>query len=133
MGVHRLERHGGVILDLIALNPEETGDSELLAAQKEEAASHQGEKKEAHAVQRTVSPQAERRIYMKMQELRQKIAVRERSKPYLVAGNTLLKHISQTAPHSEDELFHIVGFRSSGLRDEVETILQIVAEQMEET
>ncbi|MBX2999428.1 MAG: RecQ family ATP-dependent DNA helicase [Caldilineaceae bacterium] len=134
MGAQRLERHGPVILDLVKLNPESEGDEALLTGQREEKATlaaHPVEKKAPPPPVRTVSPQAERRIYMKMQELRQKVAVRERGKPYLVAGNNLLKSIAQTAPGNEDELFQIVGFRSSGLRDEVAQILQIIAEQMD--
>jgi ATP-dependent DNA helicase RecQ len=133
MGAQRLERHGPVILDLVKLHPEVEGDVTLLADQREEKAelaAHPVEKKTPAAPVRTVSPQVERRIFMKMQELRQKVAVRERGKPYLVAGNNLLKSIAQTAPRSKDELFQIVGFRSSGLRDEVDQILQIIAEQL---
>ena len=135
MGAQRLERYGNVILDLIKLTPAGEDDEVLLTAQREEKAREEAEgvtaeRKQAAVAARTVSAQAERRIYMKMQELRQKVAVRERGKPYLIAANGLLKTISQTAPTSEDDLLQIIGFRSSGLRDDVSAILQIVAEAM---
>jgi ATP-dependent DNA helicase RecQ len=122
MGAQRLERYGNVILDLIKLTPAGEDDEVLLTAQREEKAREEAEgvtaeRKQAAVAARTVSAQAERRIYMKMQELRQKIAVRERGKPYLIAANGLLKTISQTAPTSEEDLLQIIGFRSSGLRD----------------
>ncbi|MEZ4634222.1 MAG: RecQ family ATP-dependent DNA helicase [Caldilineaceae bacterium] len=135
MGEQRLERYGNVVLDLVKLTPTGEDDETLLATQREEKARAEAEgvtaeRKAATPAARAVSAQAERRIYMKMQELRQKIAVRERGKPYLVAANNLLKSISQTAPTSEDDLLQIMGFRSSGLRDDVDAILQIVAEAM---
>ncbi len=117
MGTQRLERYGGVILDLVKLHPEAAGDTVLLSTQRNEAATQEasGEKSYAKApAARTVSPQVERRIYLKMQELRQKIAVRERGKPYLIANNTLLKAIAEQAPSSEEVLMSIMGFRSSG-------------------
>jgi len=129
MGAQRLERYGPVILDLVKLNPEGKGDVELLAAQQE-ALAERAEKPKAEPT-RTVSPQVERRIYLKMQELRQKIAVRERGKPYLVAGNNLLKSIAHEAPRTEDKLLQIVGFRSSGLRSESGQILEMIREQVE--
>jgi ribonuclease D len=75
-----------------------------------------------------VSPQVEKRIFLKLQELRQKKAITERSKPYLVASNTLLKAIAQTAPPTREALEKTLGFHSSGFKDEVERILAIVAE-----
>jgi ATP-dependent DNA helicase RecQ len=130
MGAQRLERYGPVILDLVKLNPEGKGDEALLSAQQEA----QAERTEKPKVEPThvVSPQAERQIYLKMQELRQKIAVRERGKPYLVAGNNLLKSIAREAPRTEDELLQIVGFRSSGLRNDTQQILQIIREQVQD-
>ena len=70
----------------------------------------------------------ERRIFLKLQEIRQKKAITDRSKPYLIAGNTLLKTISQTAPTTRDELEKLLGFRSSGFKDEAEKILQVILE-----
>ncbi len=133
MGAQRLERYGGVILDLVKLTPTGEEDETLLTAQSDEKARAQAEgttsaNKAPTPAARAVSPQVERRIYMKMQELRQKIAVRERDKPYLVAANGLLKTISQTAPSSEEDLYQIMGFRSSGLREDAEAILRIVQE-----
>jgi ATP-dependent DNA helicase RecQ len=132
MGTQRLEHYGPTILDLVQLHPPEDGDEELMRAQRENQA--EVEKKvqsKVAAEQRSrVSPRVERRIFMKMQELRQKLAVQQDSKPYLVAGNAILKSIAQSAPASTEDLHRIVGFRSSGLSDEAEQILQIVAEEL---
>ncbi|RME59165.1 MAG: RecQ family ATP-dependent DNA helicase [Caldilineae bacterium] len=121
MGPQRLEKYGGVILDLVKLNPEQEGDAALLTAQ-EKATPRPRAKQQAPQASRA-SRQAERRIYLKMQELRQKIAVQERSKPYLVASNGLLKAIAKAVPQTEEELIRLPGFRSSGLRGEEEAIL----------
>jgi superfamily II DNA helicase RecQ len=73
-----------------------------------------------------VSPQLQRRIYLKLQEVRQKIAVGERTKPYQVANNTLLKTIAQTAPSDKSALEQIPGFRTSGLVAHAEQIAGII-------
>ena len=52
---------------------------------------------------------------MKLQEIRQKQAVTEGTKPYLVASNTLLKTIASTAPATAEALDALPGFRTSGL------------------
>lgn len=111
MGAQRLEHYGPTLLDLIHLYPSQPGDNERLAAQRAEPKSSGGYTPAAPAV----SPQIERRIYLKLQEMRQKIAVSERTKPYQVANNTLLKTIAQTAPKDQAALEDIPGFRSSGL------------------
>ena len=59
---------------------------------------------------------------MKLQEIRQKKAITDRSKPYLVASNTVLKAISQQAPTTVAGLEAILGFRSSGFKDDAELI-----------
>lgn len=132
MGEQRLERYGGVILDLVNLHQPEEGDEALLSAQRAQqqadAENRQTGRDSADAPPQPVpvDPRTERQIFMKLQELRQRVAVRERSKPYLIANNNLLKSIASQAPQDEDALMAILGFRSSGLRDEVGAIVEIV-------
>ena len=68
---------------------------------------------------------------MKLQEMRQKKAITGRAKPYEVAGNTLLKSIAQRAPTTQEQLEGLLGFRSSGIKDEGERILALVREIVE--
>jgi superfamily II DNA helicase RecQ len=132
MGAQRLENYGPTILDLVQLHPAESGDASLLQAQRTNQAETEKKVRAKVAAEDavTVSPRVERRIFLKMQELRQKKAVSQGAKPYLIAGNAILKGIAQTAPASREDLEKIVGFRSSGLSDEVETILAIVTEEL---
>jgi ATP-dependent DNA helicase RecQ len=122
MGAQRLEHYGPTLLDLIHLNPSQAGDTELLALQRAAPKSSNGYTPAAPAV----SPQTERRIYLKLQEVRQKIAVSDRTKPYQVANNTLLKTIAQTAPRDKDALEQIPGFRTSGLMAHAEQIASLI-------
>lgn len=133
MGAQRLESYGPTILDLIKLHPAEDGDEALMSAQREEQSSAEGKVRSKVAAEKStvVSSRVERRIFMRMQEMRQKLAVSQDSKPYLVAGNAILKGIAQTAPQSMDDLNAIVGFRSSAFKDKAEDILAIVAEELE--
>jgi ATP-dependent DNA helicase RecQ len=124
MGALRLEHYGPTLIDLVHLNPSQPGDNELLAAQRTEPKSITPHAPAAPAV----SPQVERRIYLKLQEVRQKIAVREQTKPYQVANNTLLKSIAQNAPKDREALEKIPGFRTSGLHAHAEQIAAIVSE-----
>jgi ATP-dependent DNA helicase RecQ len=126
MGSQRLEHYGPTILDLIRLNPPQPGDEDLLAAQRA-AQLEAAETPPTHSKSLQVSAQLERAIFLKLQELRQKKAVRERSKPYLVASNSLLKAIAQSAPASSAELMAIPGFATSALREEMEQILTFIA------
>ncbi len=129
MGAQRLQHYGPTILDLVKLYPAQEGDEALLHTQREtQAQTAQDIKQKFQEKAPAVSPQVERRIFMKLQELRQKKAINERSKPYLIAGNTLLKLIAQTGPSNQEELEKILGFRSSGFKDEGEKILTLVAE-----
>jgi ATP-dependent DNA helicase RecQ len=123
MGAQRLEHYGPTLLDLIHLNPSQPGDAELLATQRAEPRSS-GYTPPPPAV----SAQVERRIYLKLQEVRQKIAISDRSKPYLVAANTLLKTISQSAPSERAALEEIPGFRSSGLMAHADQIVTLIRE-----
>lgn len=134
MGVQRLQHYGPTILDLVKLYPVQEGDQALLHTQREtQAQTAQEIKQKFQEKSPAVSPQVERRIFMKLQELRQKKAINERSKPYLIAGNTLLKLIAQTGPSTQEELEKILGFRSSGFKDEGEKILALVTEARKAT
>ncbi|MFN8493887.1 MAG: RecQ family ATP-dependent DNA helicase [Caldilineaceae bacterium] len=129
MGEQRLQRFGPTILDLVKLNPAHSGDDSLLHSQREaQTATAEEIKQKVQSKLAAVSPQVEKRIFLKLQELRQKKAITERSKPYLVASNTLLKAIAQTGPTTREELEKILGFRTSGFQDEVERILAVVSE-----
>ena len=68
----------------------------------------------------------ERRIYIKLQELRQKQAVAQRERTSTVASNTLLKAIAHNAPTTEQLLQETPGFRGSGLEDLSTTILAFI-------
>ena len=130
MGAARLEKYGGVIIDLVKLTPAGEGDEALLIYQRE----NPREKRAASGTPpaaKQMDPRVERQIYMKMQELRQKVAVAERGKSYLIAGNNLLKDIAKTAPRSREELNAIIGFRSSGLNGKEAEIVRIVEEVIE--
>ncbi len=128
MGAQRLEHYGPTILDLVQLYPAQEGDNDLMSNQRE----LQEHDSEHHVrVQRqeaAVSRQVERLIFLKLQEMRQKHAIRLRSKPYLVASNTLLKAISQAAPVTQHELEQIAGFRGSGLHDLSGEILAFIVD-----
>ena len=121
MGAQRLEHYGPTLLDIIHLNQPEPGDDEKLAAQRA------APPRPYVAPPAAVSPQVERRIYLKLQEFRQKHAVARRDRPSVIASNTLLKTIAHTAPVDEQALLDLVGFRQSGLADAAGVILAIVA------
>jgi len=123
MGEQRLQHYGPTILDLVKLNLPQEGDAELMVTQRTtQSEAIASAKEKIHASQAAVSPQVEKKIFMKMQEIRQKKAIGERSKPYLVASNTIIKAIAQHAPTTKEGLEAIVGFRSCGLKDDVEMI-----------
>ncbi|MDQ3248658.1 MAG: HRDC domain-containing protein, partial [Chloroflexota bacterium] len=129
MGAQRLQHYGPTILDLVKLYPAQAGDGTLIETQRGVQAQTANEIKQKFQEKApAVSPQIERRIFMKLQELRQKKAIHERSKPYLVASNPLLKLIAQTAPTTSETLEQILGFRSSGFRDEVAHILAVITQ-----
>lgn len=133
MGGQRLQHYGAAVLDIVKLHPANSGDQDLLAAQRQVLAeAAEGSKAAASKLRQSAavhSPQLERKLLMRLQEIRQKRAVLERSKPYSIAADALLRAIAQRAPESADELFAIPGFRSSGLADEsvVRQILEMIA------
>ena len=134
MGEQRLQHYGPTILDLIKLNPPQEGDDQLLTTQRTvQTAAVTAAKEKIQANQAAVSPQAEKKIFMKMQEIRQKKAITERSKPYLIASNTIIKAIAQRAPTTQEELESIVGFRSCGLKEDSELLLAEVKKIVEQT
>ena len=123
MGAQRLQHYGPTILDLVKLNPPQEGDEILLVTQRSvQTDAISAAKEKIQANQAAVSPQIEKKIFMKLQEIRQKKAITDRSKPYLVASNTVLKAISQQAPTTVAGLEAILGFRSSGFKDDAELI-----------
>lgn len=129
MGEQRLQHYGPAVLDLIKLHPLQTGDEDLIASQRvAQSEATEAIKQKLQQNLSAVSPQVERRIFLKLQELRQKKAITERVPPYTVAGNTLLKTIAQQAPTTQEALEGILGFRSSGIKDEAEPILALIIE-----
>ncbi len=129
MGMQRLQHYGPAILDLIKLNPTQEGDQALLHTQRTtQAETIATAKQQIQEKLPTVSAAVEKKIFMKLQEFRQKKAITGRAKPYEVAGNTLLKAIAQRAPTTRDQLEGLLGFRSSGLREDTERVLEIVQE-----
>lgn len=129
MGAQRLQHYGPTILDLVKLNPAHEGDILLMQTQRTtQAESVATAKQQIQEKLPTVSAAVEKKIFMKLQELRQKKAITGRMKPYEVAGNTLLKAIAQRAPTTQEALEGLLGFRSSGLKEDSERILAIVCE-----
>jgi superfamily II DNA helicase RecQ len=129
MGEQRMQHYGPAILDLVKLYPAQMGDETLLTAQRTaQNEALEQVKQKVQQKQAAVSPQVERKLFMRLQEMRQKLAIKNRVAPYTVAGNTLLKSIAQKAPTTRDELEGLLGFRSSGLKDEVETLLTMIHE-----
>ena len=131
MGTQRLQHYGPTILDLIKLHPTQEGDQLLLQTQRSvQAETLATAKQQIQEKLPTVSAAVEKKIFMKLQEMRQKKAHTGRAKPYEVAGNTLLKAIAQRAPTTQEQLEGLLGFRSSGIKDDSERVLEIVREIM---
>ncbi|MBX3009958.1 MAG: RecQ family ATP-dependent DNA helicase [Caldilineaceae bacterium] len=131
MGAQRLQHYGPTILDLIKLNPLQNGDETLLQTQRTvQAETVATVKQQILEKAPTVSAAVEKKIFMKLQELRQKKAITGRMKPYEVAGNTLLKSIAQRAPTTQDQLEGLLGFRSSAFKEDGERILAIIQDAL---
>jgi ATP-dependent DNA helicase RecQ len=128
MGAQRLEHYGPTILDLVRLTPHGEGDDVLLAAQREAltAAKATAKSNVAYAKAQAVSPAMQRKIQMKLEEIRQRVAVSGRSRMGEVAPTALLKEIAASAPATLEELEAIPGFRSSGLRSEAPQIITFI-------
>ena len=132
IGAQRLQHYGKAVLDIIKLHPAQEGDRDLLSTQRQALAeASEGGKAAAGKIRQAAasasSPQLERKILMKLQEIRQKRAVAERSKPYGIAPDSLLRAIAQRAPASTDDLYAIPGFRSSGLASDATQIITAIA------
>jgi ATP-dependent DNA helicase RecQ len=128
MGAQRLQHYGETILDIIKLHPPQPGDEEKLAAQRE-ARRNDVAARAVVAPDRSsgvVAAQMQKQIYMRLQELRQKLAVKKGVKPYMIASNALLKTIAQRAPATLAELDAILGFRTSALAPEAVQILTMI-------
>ena len=131
MGVQRLQHYGPMILDLIQLNGAHAGDDDLLEAQRAvQASGEETVRKQINQAQQAISPRQERQIFLRMQEMRQKIAVSTGEPAYQVATNGLLRAIAKSAPSSREALEAVLGFRSSGLSKHADDILAAVAEQL---
>lgn len=130
IGGQRLQHYGAAILDIVKLHPAQDGDVVLLTTQRQAMTEATADAKAAAGqIRKAVeghSPQIERQILMRLQEVRQKRAVAERAKPYAIAPDSLLREIARRAPLSTAELMAIPGFRSSGLATEVNQILTMI-------
>jgi superfamily II DNA helicase RecQ len=127
-----LQHYGPTILDLIKLNPLHEGDVQLLQTQRTvQAETVATAKQQIQEKIPVASPAVEKKVFMKLQEIRQKKAITGRMKPYEVAGNTLLKAIAQRAPTTQEELDGVLGFRGSALKDDGERIVTFIREIVE--
>jgi superfamily II DNA helicase RecQ len=138
MGAQRLQHYGAAILDIVKLHPAQAGDEALLTTQRQVLAETAEDGKAAagkirQAAATTSSPQLERKILMRLQEIRQKRAVSERTKPYAIAPDSLLRSIAQQGPTSTDDLETITGFRNSGLAVDKDQIVAAIATLREQT
>ncbi len=129
MGAQRLAHYGPTVLDLVQLTPAGADDATRLEAQRHalQEARADGESRVAHARRQAISPRAQKRILMKLQEIRQKVAVSGRGRVTEVAGSALLNEIAAAAPATLEALDAIPGFRSSGLRDAGPQIVTFIA------
>jgi superfamily II DNA helicase RecQ len=138
MGAQRLQHYGAAILDIVKLHPAQAGDETLLTTQRQVLAeAAEGGKAAAGKIRQaaasTSSPQLERKILMRLQEIRQKRAVADRSKAAVVAPDSVLRAIAQRAPASQEELEAIPGFRNSGLGGDAAQILTAIAALRDQT
>ena len=128
LGGQRLQQYGKIWLDLVNLHPQQPDDDERLQAQQRLVEQGRASQRPARAV----SPQAERQLFLRMQELRQKLAVDRRVHPVAVASDSLLRQIAAKAPHTAEELSAIAGFGQSGLASAAGQILAAVAASLEQ-
>ena len=128
LGTQRLQQYGKIWLDLVNLHPPQLGDDERLQVQQQLAEQARANQRPARAV----SPQAERQLFLRLQELRQKLAVDRRVHLVAVASDSLLRQIAAKAPHTAEELSAIAGFGQSGLASAARQILAAVAASLEQ-
>lgn len=127
MGAQRMQHYGEALLDIIKLHPPQPGDEARLAAQRAELEAAQATSRSTAEQQvAQTSPQLERQIYMRLQEMRQRLAVSNRVKPFTMAGDPLLKEIARHAPSSLDALQAIPGFAASGLSKSAAQIITMI-------
>ena len=127
MGAQRRQHYGAALLDIIKLNPPQPGDDERLAAQRAELDAQAAAKSAVTQEVEQISPQLEKQIYMRLQEMRQKLAISNRAKPFTVASDPLLKEIARRAPISLDALQAVPGFAASGLAKTSAQIITMIA------
>ncbi len=127
MGTQRLQHYGAAILDIITLTPAQDGDALLLATQRAAADAAANAARATAQSTREQAPQVERQVFLRLQEMRQKMAINSRSKAFEIAGNPLLKEISRRAPTGLDDLRAIPGFAESGLATEATQIVTMIA------
>ncbi|HHY58948.1 MAG TPA: RecQ family ATP-dependent DNA helicase [Chloroflexi bacterium] len=126
MGAQRLQHYGAAVLDIIKLNPPQPGDDARLAAQRAEQEAQAAAKATSSQETEQISPQLERQIYMRLQEMRQKLAIASRVKPFTIAGDPLLKEIARRAPTSLDALQAVPGFAASELNKTSAQIITLI-------
>jgi len=127
MGAQRLQHYGAALLDIVKLNPPQPGDDQRLAAQRAQLDVQTAARSAAAQEVEQISPQLEKQIYMRLQEMRQKLAISNRAKPFTIAGDPLLKEIARRAPTSLDALQAVPGFAASGLGKASAQIITMIA------
>ena len=111
MGTQRLQHYGAAILDIVKLNPVQQGDEARLTAQISALDVAQHERRAASTRPGPVSPQLERTIFMRLQEIRQRRAIAEGAKPWSIANDALLRTIARRAPVTLPDLRDVPGLR----------------------
>jgi ATP-dependent DNA helicase RecQ len=127
MGAQRMQHYGEALLDIVKLNPPQPGDDERLAVQCAELDAQQAARSAAVQEAEQVSPQLEKQIYMRLQEIRQKLAISNRARPFTIASDPLLKEIARRAPASLDALQAVPDFAASGLSKVSAQIITMIA------
>jgi len=122
IGAQRSAHYGDALLDLVKMHPEQPGDGALLASQR----AAQTAPAPAPVAPPPVSPQLERRVYVRLQEIRQKLAIGNGSRQFEIANNSLLRAIAERAPGTLEELAAVPGFSESGLAHEATQIAAFV-------
>jgi ATP-dependent DNA helicase RecQ len=137
MGERRKNAYGPVLLDLVLNNPPQTGDEALLAQQRDAPPAGEGgdaDEKSGKAKSSrppvvsapAVTPQQERKIATRLEEMRLKRAIARRLKPFEVASSPLMREIARRGPMTLEELRAVPGFAASPFHEDAQTIVDFV-------
>ena len=128
IGAQRSAHYGDAILDLVKMYPEKPGDAERMVQQRTEQAQQKTLQAQSAAPEQSEppSPQLERQVFLRLQEIRQKMAIATGSKQFEIASNALLRAIAERAPGSVEELALVPGFADSRLAKETTQIVTYI-------